>query len=146
MSIAKPRIVARDIVFKLGATSYAPEINSVELTLGDAPGGVQTFGEVRVHGEWAMALSGFVSPVSGSLYNFLWDNFGTEVAFTITPGGGTEGTDNRSYTGTVIINEVPPLAINANEEIAFTVTLRVKNTGLDVSSKLFYGVTIDTTA
>lgn len=146
MAISKPRIVARDIVFKIGATSYAPEINSVELTLGDAPGGVQTFGEVRVHGEWAMALSGFVSPVSGSLYNFLWDNFGTEVAFTIIPGGGTEGTDNRAYTGTVIINEVPPLTINANEEVAFTVTLRVKNTGLDVSSKLFYGVTIDTTA
>jgi hypothetical protein len=146
MAISKPRIVARDIVFKIGSTSYAPEVNVVELTLGDAPGGVQTFGEVRVHGEWALKLDGFVSPVSGSLYRLLFDNFGTEATFTITPGGGTEGTDNPAFTGTVIFNELPPLTINSNEEIAFSVTLRVKNTGLDTSAKLYYGVTIDTTA
>ena len=146
MAISKPRIVARDIVFKIGSTSYAPEVNVVELTLGDAPGGVQTFGEVRVHGEWALKLDGFVSPVSGSLYRLLFDNFGTEATFTITPGAGTEGTDNPAFTGTVIFNELPPLTINSNEEIAFSVTLRVKNTGLDTSAKLYYGVTIDTTA
>lgn len=146
MAIAKPRIVARDIVFKIGATSYAPEVNAVELTLGDAPGGVQTFGEVRPHGEWALKLDGFVSPVAGSLYNLLWSSFGTEATFIITPGGGTEGTDNPSYTGTVIFNELPPLTVTAGEEVAFSVTLRVKNTGLDTSAKLYYGVTIDTTA
>lgn len=146
MAIAIPRIIARDITFKLGATTYAPEVNSVELTLGDAPGGIQTFGSVRPDGEWSLKLDGYVSQDADSLYRLLWTSFGSELAFIINPGGGTEGTDNPAYTGTVIINELPPLTLNADEEVTFSVTLRVKNTGLDVASKLFYGVTIDTTA
>lgn len=146
MAIAIPRIIARDIVFKLGATSYSPEVNSVELTLGDAPGGIMTFGSVRPDGEWSLKLDGYVSQDADSLYRLLWTSFGSELAFTINPGAGTEGTDNPAYTGTVIVNELPPLTLMANEEVVFSVTLRVKNTGLDVASKLFYGVTIDTTA
>lgn len=142
MAIATPRVVARNIVFKIGSTSYAPELNGVELTLGDTPGGVQTFSEVRVHGEWALKLDGYMSAKSTSLYNFLWNNFGTEAAFEIIPGGGVVGADNPKYSGTVIINELPPLTLTSNEEVAFSVTLRVKNTGLDTSAKLFYGVTV----
>ena len=141
MAIATPRIVARNIVFKFATTSYMPELNGVELTLGDAPGGVQSFSEVRVSGEWSLKLDGYVSVKSGSLYNFLWTNFGSEVAFTIIPGGGTVGADNPSYSGTVIINELPPMSLVSNEEVAFSVTLRVKNTGLDVASNLYYGIT-----
>lgn len=145
MAIAIPRVVARNITFKIGSTSYAPEVNMVGLTLGDAPGGIQTFSEVRVQGEWALQLDGYVSQDADSLYRLLWTSFGTEVAFEINPGGGTVSTDNPSFTGTVIVNELPPLELTSNEEVAFSVTLRVKNTGLDVANKLFYGVTIDTT-
>ena len=146
MAIAIPRIIARDITFKIGATSYSPEINSVELTLGDAPGGIQVFGSVRPDGEWSLKLDGYVSQDADSLYRLLWTSHGSEVAFEINPGGGTIATDNPSYTGTVIFNELPPLTLMASEEVVFSVTLKVKNTGLDVASKLFYGVTIDTTA
>lgn len=145
MAIAVPRVVARNITFKVGSTSYAPEVNLVSLTLGDAPGGIQTMTEVRVQGEWALQLDGYVSQEADSLYRLLWSSFGTELAFEINPGGGTVGADNPSYTGTIIVNELPPLELTANEEVSFSVTLRVKNTGLDVASKLFYGVTIDTT-
>lgn len=145
MAIAIPRVVARNITFKIGSTSYAPEVNMVSLTLGDAPGGIQTFSECRVQGEWALQLDGYVSQDADSLYRLLWTSFGTEVAFEINPGGGTVGADNPSFTGTVIVNELPPLELTSNEEVAFSVTLRVKNTGLDVANKLFYGVTIDTT-
>lgn len=141
MAITNPRITARDIVFKIGATSYSPEVNGVELTLGDAPGGVQTFGEVRPQGEWALKLDGYMSPNSGSLFNLLWSNYGTEVAFTVIPGGGTVGANNPQYTGTVIFNELPPISLVANEQVAFSITLRVKNTGLDTSAGLYYGVT-----
>lgn len=143
--MAIQRITARNIVFKIGATSYAPELNSVELTLGDAPGGVQTFGEVRASGEWAMTLSGFTGNTDDSLYRLLWTSFGSEASFTIQPETGTVGADNPAYTGTVIFNELPPLTLNSNEEVAFSVTLRVKNTGLDVANNLFYGLTLDTT-
>jgi hypothetical protein len=146
MAIATPRITARDIIFKIDGTEYAPQLNSVDLTLGDAPGGVQTFSELRTSGEWALALSGYTSNDSDSLYRLLWTNFGTEADFIIQPQAGTVGADNPQYTGTVLFNELPPLTLTSNEEVAFTVTLRVKNTGLDVANNLFYGVTLDTTA
>jgi hypothetical protein len=145
MAIAVPRITARDIIFKIGSTEYAPQLNSVELTLGDAPGGIQTFSELRVQGEWALTLSGYTSNEDSSLYRLLWTNFGSTAAFIIQPQSGTVSSDNPQYTGTVLFNELPPLTLTSNEEVAFTVTLRVKNTGLDVASNLYYGVTLDTT-
>jgi hypothetical protein len=144
MAIAVPRIIARDITFKIGSTSYSPEVSAVELTLGDTPGAVMTFGSVRTDGEWAMKIDGYLGQKSTSLFQYFWANFGSEVAFEINPGGGTTGTDNPKYSGTVIINELPPLSLTANEEVNFSVTLRVKNTGLDVSAKLYYGLTIAT--
>lgn len=143
---ASTRIVAQNIIFKLGTTTYAPDINMVELTLGDAPGGQRTMTEVRANGEWALKVSGIVSGDADSLYRLLWENFGTEVAWEINPNGATAGTDTPSYKGTVVFNELPPLSLTAGEDANFEVTLRVKNTGLDVASGLYYGVTIDATA
>jgi hypothetical protein len=116
----------------------------VSLTLGDTPGGIQTFSEVRVQGEWAMQIDGYMSQESSSLYQILYANFGSELAFEINPGGGSVGADNPKYTGTVIVNELPPLEMTSNEEMNFSVTLRVKNTGLDTASKLYYGLTLAT--
>jgi hypothetical protein len=85
-----------------------------------------------------------MSQDAGSLYRILFDNFGAELPFVINPGGGTIGADNPAYTGTLIVNELPPLSLTSNEEVAFSVTLRVKNTGLDTGAKLYYGLTIVT--
>lgn len=145
MAIAIPRITARNIVFTIGAVSYAPELSMVELTLGDAPGAIQTFSEIRPSGEWTLSLTGYTSGDADSLFRLLYASHGSEATFSILPGGGTEGTDNPKFTGTVLFNELPPVSLTSNEEVQFTVALRVKNTGLDVASKLFYGVTIDTT-
>jgi len=143
---ASTRIVAQNIVFKIGSTTYAPDINMVELTLGDAPGGIRTMTEVRANGEWALKISGVVSGAATSLYQFLWSNFGTEATFTIAPGGNASpAADGPHYVGTVVINELPPLSLSAGDDASFEVTLRVKNTGLDTATKLFYGVTIDVT-
>jgi hypothetical protein len=143
---ASTRIVAQNIIFKLGADSFAPDINMVELTLGDAPGGQRTMTEVRPNGEWALKIAGIVSGDADSLYRLLWENFGTEVAWEINPNGVAAGTDVPSYKGTVVFNELPPLALTSGEDASFEVTLRVKNTGLDVAANLYYGVTIDATA
>ena len=143
---ASTRIVAQNIIFKLDATTYAPDVNMVELTLGDAPGGQRTMTEVRPNGEWALKIAGIVSGDAASLYRLLWENFGTEVAFEINPNGTTPGASTPSYTGTVVFNELPPLALTSGEDASFEVTLRVKNTGLDVAANLYYGVTIDATA
>jgi hypothetical protein len=144
---ASTRIKAQNIIFKIGTTDYACDANLVQLTLDDAPGDVQTFCEVRVGGQWSLQLDGITSGEDTSLYRILWDNFGSEVAFTIAPNGNTTPTaDAPHYTGTVTFDQLPPLALVSNETSVFSVTLTVKNTPHNPASDQFYGVTIDTTA
>ena len=145
MAIAIPRVIARNITLTIDGVDYSPQVNMVELTLGDAPGGVQTFTEVRPDGEWALQIDAYYSQDGDSLNRLLFAEFGNEIPFVINPGGGTIGADNPAYTGTLIVNELPPLSLTSNEEVSFSVTLRVKNTGLDVAAKLYYGLTIDVT-
>lgn len=144
---ASTRIKASNIVFKINTTDYACDANMVELTLDDAPGDVQTFCEVRTGGEWSLQLDGIVSGEDTSLYRVLWDNFGSEVAFTIAPNGNaTPSADQPHYKGTVIFDQLPPLSLTSNEIAKFSVTLTVKNTPHTPASDVYYGVEIDTTA
>jgi hypothetical protein len=142
---ASTRIKAQNIIFKIGATDYACDANMVELTLDDAPGDVQTFCETRVGGQWALQLDGIMSGDAGSLYRILWDNFGTEVAFTVAPNGNATATSSEPhYEGTAVFNQLPPLSLMSNETAKFSVTLEVKNTPHDPSSNQFYGIEIVT--
>jgi hypothetical protein len=141
---ASTRIKAQNIIFNIASTDYACDANMVELTLDDAPGDVQTFCEVRVGGEWALQLEGVTSGDADSLYQVLWANFGTEVAFTIKPqGNATASADAPHYAGTVIFNELPPMSLTSNEISKFSVTLRVKSDVHTPSATppVFYGVT-----
>jgi hypothetical protein len=139
------RIKAQNIIFKIGATDYACDANMVDLSLGDAPGDVQTFCEVRVGGEWALQLDGITSGDAASLYRVLWDNFGTEVAFIIAPNGNAVATASQPhYEGVAIFNELPPLSLNSNDVVTFSVTLRVVNTPHDPAANQYFGVEIVT--
>lgn len=142
---ASTRIKATNIKFKIGATDYACDANMVELTLDDAPGDVQTFCEVRVGGQWSLQLDGITSGEDTSLYRILWDNFGSEVAFSIAPNGNTTPTaDSPHYEGVVIFDQLPPLSLTSNEIAKFSVTLSVKQTPHTPASDVYYGVTIQT--
>lgn len=142
---ASTRIKAQNILFKIGATDYACDANLVDLTLDDAPGDVQTFCEVRVGGQWALQLDGIVSGDAASLYRVLWDNFGSEVAFTIAPNGNATATTSQPhYEGTVVFDQLPPLSLTSNETAVFSVTLQVKNTPHNPASNQYYGVEIVT--
>lgn len=138
---ASTRIKAQNIKFKIAGTDYACDATSVVLELNDAPGDVQTFCETRVGGEWALTLDGITSGDSTSLYQVLWTNFGSTATFVIAPNGNaTATTDEPHYEGTVVFDQLPPLNLTSNEVSTFSVTLEVKNTGLDPLSNLFYGV------
>jgi hypothetical protein len=142
---ASTRIKAQNIIFKIGSTDYACDANMVELTLDDAPGDIQTFCETRVGGQWALQLDGIMSGDAGSLYRVLWDNFGTEVAFTVAPNGNATATASEPhYEGTAVFNQLPPLSLMSNETAQFSVTLEVKNTPHDPSSDQYYGIEIVT--
>jgi len=139
------RIVAENIKFLIADVEYACAANMVELTLGDAPGDVQTFCEQRVGGEWALSLEGVTSGDADSLYRVLWANFGTTATFVIAPNGNaTASTSEPHYSGVVKFNEIPPLSLNSNETSTFSVTLRVVTTPNDSASSEFYGVTVVT--
>lgn len=144
---ASTRIKATNIVFKIGTTDYSCDADSVELTIGDAPGDVRTFCEVSVGQEWKLTLSGVTSGDTGSLYRLLYANYGTEVAFTIAPGGNASPTTtNPHYTGTVIFDQLPPLSLTSGEIVKFTVELTVKNTGTNTSATppVYFGVSVKT--
>jgi hypothetical protein len=143
------RIKATNISFKIGSTEYSCDANLVELTLGDAPGDVQTFCEVRTGGQWTLQLDGVTSGDAASLYRILWANFGTEVAFTIAPNGNVTATSSQPhYTGTVVFDQLPPLSLNSGDVVKFSVTLQVKNAVHTPSATppVYYGVTLKTAA
>lgn len=142
---ASQRIKAQNIIFNIGATDYACDATMVELALQDAPGDVQTFCELRVGGEWTLTLEGLTSGDATSLYQILWANFGTEVAFTIAPNGNATASANEPhYVGTAKFDQLPPLALSSNEVSTFSVTLTVKNTEHDPATSVYYGVEIVT--
>jgi len=138
---ASTRIKAQNIKFKIAGTDYACDATSVVLELGDAPGDVQTFCEVRVGGEWTLTLDGITSGEATSLYQILWENFGSTATFQIAPNGNSvPSADQPWYEGTVVFDQLPPLNLTSNEVVSFSVDLTVKNTGLDTETGLFYGV------
>lgn len=142
---ASQRIKAQNIIFKIGATDYACDSTMVELALQDAPGDVQTFCELRVGGEWTLTLEGLTSGDATSLYQVLWANFGTEVAFTIAPNGNATASANEPhYEGTAKFDQLPPLSLVSNEVSTFSVTLTVKNSEHDPANNVYYGVEIVT--
>jgi len=142
---ASQRIKAQNIIFNIGATDYACDATMVELALQDAPGDLQTFCELRVGGEWTLTLEGLTSGDATSLYQVLWANFGTEVAFTIAPNGNAAASANEPhYEGVAKFDQLPPLSLTSNEVASFSVTLTVKNTEHDPASSVYYGVEIVT--
>jgi hypothetical protein len=141
------RIKATNIAFKIGATDYSCDANLVELTLGDAPGDVKTFCEVRTGGEWKLQLDGVTSGDAASLYRILWANFGTTVAFTIAPNGNaTASTSQPHYTGSVVFDQLPPLSLNSGDVVKFSVSLTVLNAVHTPAATppVYYGVTLKT--
>jgi hypothetical protein len=139
------RIIAENIKFLIADVEYACAATMVELTLGDAPGDVQTFCEQRVGGEWALALEGITSGDATSLYRVLWANFGTTATFTIAPNGNAAAsTEQPHYSGVVKFNEIPPLSLNSNETSTFSVTLRVVTTPNDADANQYFGVSVVT--
>ena len=142
---ASTRITAQNIKFLIADVEYACDATMVELTLGDAPGDVQTFCEQRVGGEWALGLEGITSGDATSLYRVLWENFGTTATFVIAPSGNATATASEPhYSGVVRFNEIPPLSLNTNETSTFAVTLEVVNTPNDPDTDVYYGVSVVT--
>lgn len=125
---ASTRIKATNIKFTISSTDYSCDADSIELSLSDAPGGQQTFCEVQPLQEWKLKIAGIASGDSASLYQLLFANYGTEVAFKVAPNGNTTATSSQPiYEGTVIFDSLPPLNLTSGDIMSFDVELTVKN-------------------
>lgn len=125
---ASTRIKATNIKFTINATEYSCDADSIELALSDAPGATQTFCEVQPLQEWKLSINGIVSGDSTSLYQLLFANYGTEVAFKVAPQGNTTATTSAPiWEGTVIFDTLPPLSMVSGEIMQFSTELTVKN-------------------
>ena len=146
---ASTRIKATNIKFTISATDYAIDADMVELSLADAPGGQQTFCEVQPLQNWKLKISGIASGDTGSLYQLLFANYGTEVAFKVAPFGNAVATSTQPiYEGTVIFDDLPPLSLNSGDIVKFETTLTVKNSVHTPSATppVFFGLTKKTSA
>ena len=141
---ASTRIKATNIKFKISSTDYSCDADSIELSLSDAPGGQQTFCEVQPLQEWKLKIAGIASGDSASLYQLLFTNYGTEVAFSVAPNGNTTASSSQPiWEGTVIFDTLPPLNMTAGDIMAFDVELTVKNSVHTPSATppIFFGLT-----
>ncbi len=141
---ASTRIKATNIKFTILSTDYSCDANMVELTLEDAPGGQQTFCEVQPLQNWKLNLEGIASGDSASLYQLLFSNYGTEVAFKVAPQGNTTATTSAPiWEGTVIFDQLPNISMTSGDIMAFTATLTVKNSVHTPSATppVFFGLT-----
>lgn len=141
---ASTRIKATNIKFKISSTDYSCDADSIELSLSDAPGGQQTFCEVQPLQEWKLKIAGIASGDSSSLYQLLFANYGTEVAFSVAPQGNTTATSSAPiWEGTVIFDALPPLNMTSGDIMAFDVELTVKNSVHTPSATppVFFGLT-----
>lgn len=141
---ASTRIKATNIKFKISSTDYSCDADSIELSLSDAPGGQQTFCEVQPLQEWKLKIAGIASGDSASLYQLLFANYGTEVAFSVAPQGNTTATSSAPiWEGTVIFDSLPPLNLVSGDIMAFDVELTVKNSvhTPTATPPIFFGLT-----
>ena len=125
---ASTRIKATNIKFTISSTDYSCDADSIELSLSDAPGGQQTFCEVQPLQNWMLKMTGIASGDSASLYQLLFANYGTEVAFKVAPNGNSTASASQPiYEGTVIFDNLPPLSMTSGDIMSFDVSLTVKN-------------------
>lgn len=138
---ASTRLVARNIKFTVDGDEFACDANKITLTPEDAPGGVRTFCETNTEKQWKMAVDGIVSLASTSLYQTLFTLQGTQVDFVLAPAGNASpSTSQPHYTGSVIIDDLPPLDLTAGEGAVFSVTLTVDNSTHNPASGIWYGL------
>lgn len=138
------RLKAQNIIFKISSTDYAPDCENIELSLEDMSGDIRTFDEVRTGGMWKLKLAGLYSQTSTSLYQLLFTNYGTQVAFTLAPSGNAVASSTQPHwTGTVIFNDLPPISLVSGDVTKFEVTLSVDASVHTPSATppVFYGLT-----
>jgi len=138
---ASNRLIARNIKFQVDGDEFSCDANKITLTPEDAPGGVRTFCETNVEKEWKLAIEGIVSLDAASLYQTLFTLQGTQVDFVVAPAGNaTASPTEPHYTGSLIIDDLPPLDLTAGENANFSITYTVDGGTHNPATGYWYGL------
>lgn len=138
---ASTRLVARNIKFTVDGDEFSCDATKVTLTPEDAPGGVRTFCETNVEKQWKLQLDGILSLDPTSLYQVLFALQGSQVDFMLAPAGNaTASTTQPHYTGSVIIDDLPPMELTAGEGAVFSITYTVDNATHSPATGYWYGL------
>jgi hypothetical protein len=119
------RIKGRNLVLTLDGDDYAIDASSITLTNEDQDGEVRTFADITPPKQWFFEIEGIQSTDSGSLWDFLWDNDGTEaISFVFKPhGNATASASQPHFTGTVDVKGKPPIGGSADTTFVFSYRL-----------------------
>lgn len=138
---ASTRLIARNIKFLVDGDEYACDATKITLTPEDAANGVRTFCETNVEKTWKLAVEGIVSLDAASLFQTLFTLQGSQVDFVVAPAGNaTASSTQPHYTGSVIIDDLPPIDLTAGENANFSITYTVDNGTHDPATGYWYGL------
>lgn len=124
MAITKnTRIYGNKLGFTIKDKDYWADMSSVELSPGDKDDNVLTFADAAsgATSEWTLKGKAIQSTDAGSLWDFIWENAGKEIAFILAPHGNkTASTAQPHFTGKVKIGKRPPISVEAGEDKGMT--------------------------
>jgi hypothetical protein len=101
-------IGTRKTILKIGGTDYTDSVSKCSIVAGDKDSDFMSFAEALAGGarDYTLALTIRQDTAAASLWYYIWDNAGDDVAVEFWPNGGTtEGATTPKITGTVTIRE-----------------------------------------
>lgn len=104
------------LILTLDAEDVAGDVKTWELVPEDGEDGDVTFEEAMAGAtaQWRLKGSGIIAHSAGSLWRFLWDNSGQDVAYVLGPyGNAAPSVDKPHYTGTLNVGRKPGLGNEA---------------------------------
>lgn len=123
------RIKGKSLTLTIGAKDYAADATNIVLENEDADNDVTTFADAAAGGskQWFFTMTAVQSTDADSLWRFLWDSTGDEVAYVFAPHGNTTPSATQPhFTGNVTVGAKPSIGGDANSTFTFEVRLDCK--------------------
>lgn len=101
-------IGTRKLKLEIGGDEYTAEVSNVRVTSAEGESDFVTFAEAAAGGarDYALAITLAQDAATGSLWTEIFDNAGTDVAYTVMPyGNASPSATEPHFTGTCTITE-----------------------------------------
>ncbi|SNS41605.1 hypothetical protein SAMN06309944_0165 [Micrococcales bacterium KH10] len=117
------RIKGKQLSLKIGTNEFFADTTACTIENEEADSDVVTFADAAAGGgrKYLLKITGIQSTDEDSLWSYIWDNSGTDVAFTYAPhANATASTDQPHFVGTVTVGPKPTIGGEAGTDSTFT--------------------------